>query len=158
MLRFFLFIKEIYSPAFGVTSSIHKSGLKLTNPKLRCEVATLMNCFSHTEQAAVAICKSCGRGLCPACSEAFNNGIFCTHCVRIKVSLSYPDGLARDLPIYWLPHEYIPQCGDLITLPECDSTEEKVVRVLQVTCDLRRTNVTLNVETVSVGNRKLESK
>ena len=36
-----------------------------------------MNCYNHRQIAAVGICKSCGKGLCPECVEEIPNGIAC---------------------------------------------------------------------------------
>jgi len=36
-----------------------------------------MNCFYHSEKAAVGICKSCGRGLCMDCAADIQNGLAC---------------------------------------------------------------------------------
>ena len=36
-----------------------------------------MNCFYHAESAAVAQCKSCGRGLCMQCTSQIENGTAC---------------------------------------------------------------------------------
>ncbi len=36
-----------------------------------------MVCFNHADTPAVAICKSCNRGLCTACAVPVGNGIAC---------------------------------------------------------------------------------
>lgn len=36
-----------------------------------------MNCFYHPEKTAVAICKSCQRGLCMECAADIGNGLAC---------------------------------------------------------------------------------
>jgi len=36
-----------------------------------------MKCFYHTDADAVGICKSCSKGLCPACAVDMNQGIAC---------------------------------------------------------------------------------
>jgi hypothetical protein len=36
-----------------------------------------MKCFYHTERDAVAMCKSCNRGLCPECSADVPPGVAC---------------------------------------------------------------------------------
>ena len=36
-----------------------------------------MNCFKHTDVAAVAFCRTCGRPLCPACQRAVQGTIVC---------------------------------------------------------------------------------
>jgi hypothetical protein len=37
-----------------------------------------MQCFSHRDVAAVGICKSCGKGLCPACAREIERGLVCS--------------------------------------------------------------------------------
>jgi len=36
-----------------------------------------MRCFNHQEREAVAICKYCGKGLCPGCLLEIRSGISC---------------------------------------------------------------------------------
>lgn len=36
-----------------------------------------MRCFNHSEREAVAICKSCNKGLCKECAVEVDNGIAC---------------------------------------------------------------------------------
>jgi hypothetical protein len=36
-----------------------------------------MNCFNHRDQAAVAVCKACGKGLCPECLAQVGSSIAC---------------------------------------------------------------------------------
>ncbi len=36
-----------------------------------------MRCFTHHDIEAVAVCKSCGRGLCPSCAVEVDPGIAC---------------------------------------------------------------------------------
>ena len=36
-----------------------------------------MKCFNHPEKDAAAICLACGRGVCPGCAIASENGIAC---------------------------------------------------------------------------------
>jgi hypothetical protein len=36
-----------------------------------------MNCFYHPDKPAVAICKSCARGLCMECGADIENGLAC---------------------------------------------------------------------------------
>lgn len=36
-----------------------------------------MKCFTHQDADAVAICKSCGRGVCPTCATMAGEGIAC---------------------------------------------------------------------------------
>ena len=36
-----------------------------------------MNCFYHQTSPAVGICKSCGKGVCPACAVDLGKGLAC---------------------------------------------------------------------------------
>jgi hypothetical protein len=36
-----------------------------------------MKCFYHHDQDAVGECKSCGKGLCPACAVDLGKGLAC---------------------------------------------------------------------------------
>jgi hypothetical protein len=36
-----------------------------------------MKCFYHAQVDAVAVCKNCGRGLCPGCAVDLGNGTAC---------------------------------------------------------------------------------
>lgn len=46
-----------------------------------------MNCFNHRSEGAVGICKSCGKGLCPACATEVPNGIACRDSCEDRVNL-----------------------------------------------------------------------
>jgi hypothetical protein len=37
-----------------------------------------MQCFLHHDIAAVGICRTCGKGLCPACAREIDRGIVCS--------------------------------------------------------------------------------
>jgi hypothetical protein len=37
-----------------------------------------MRCFSHHDIAAIGICRTCGKGLCPACAREIDRGIVCS--------------------------------------------------------------------------------
>ncbi|MET1078965.1 MAG: hypothetical protein ABWY06_13205 [Pseudomonas sp.] len=36
-----------------------------------------MQCFEHRANAAVGLCRACGRGVCPECAIAFPKGLAC---------------------------------------------------------------------------------
>jgi hypothetical protein len=44
-----------------------------------------MNCFSHQTTAAVGICKSCGKGLCPRCAGDTGVGLACRDACEDRV-------------------------------------------------------------------------
>ena len=37
-----------------------------------------MQCFLHHDAAAVGICRTCGKGICPACARETASGIVCS--------------------------------------------------------------------------------
>jgi hypothetical protein len=37
-----------------------------------------LNCFSHPDQSAVAICKNCGKAVCVACADDTGQGVACS--------------------------------------------------------------------------------
>jgi hypothetical protein len=37
-----------------------------------------MHCYSHQDVAAVGICRTCGKGICPACARQMDRGIVCS--------------------------------------------------------------------------------
>lgn len=39
-----------------------------------------MDCYYHDETAAVAVCRSCGKGLCRACGVDVGQGVACAGC------------------------------------------------------------------------------
>ena len=39
-----------------------------------------MDCYYHDETAAVAVCRSCGKGLCRACGVDVEQGVACPGC------------------------------------------------------------------------------
>lgn len=45
-----------------------------------------MNCYIHTDQAAVAFCRTCGRGLCQACQRVTQGTVFCAEHVPAPVA------------------------------------------------------------------------
>lgn len=43
-----------------------------------------MNCAQHTDTAAVAYCRTCGKALCEACKRDVQGGIFCDSCLAAR--------------------------------------------------------------------------
>lgn len=46
-----------------------------------------MKCFNHHTDDAVAICKSCGKALCPQCAASLPNGIACKNNCEDRVNM-----------------------------------------------------------------------
>ena len=44
-----------------------------------------MKCYFHPEIDAVAICKNCGKGICPECAADVENGMACRNSCEEKV-------------------------------------------------------------------------
>ena len=47
-----------------------------------------MNCFTHRSLAAVGICKSCGKALCPDCAADTGHGLACKNACEARVLLT----------------------------------------------------------------------
>jgi hypothetical protein len=63
-----------------------------------------MNCFNHTDQPAIGICKSCGKGLCRACITEVPNGIACkNHCEARVVMINQMVDARKKVMITILP-------------------------------------------------------
>jgi hypothetical protein len=45
------------------------------------------NCFNHRTTPAVGICKSCGKGVCPACAADTGHGLACRDACEERVDL-----------------------------------------------------------------------
>jgi TM2 domain-containing membrane protein YozV len=43
-----------------------------------------MNCATHSEVAAVAFCRTCGKGLCEECKQEWQGVVFCPVCVETQ--------------------------------------------------------------------------
>ena len=44
-----------------------------------------MNCAQHTDTAAVAYCRSCGKALCEACKRDVQGTIYCEPCLAARI-------------------------------------------------------------------------
>jgi len=49
-----------------------------------------MNCATHTEAAAVAYCRNCGKALCHECRQEWHGVIFCAACAEAQRSPGPP--------------------------------------------------------------------
>ena len=48
-----------------------------------------MQCFAHSSEAAVGVCKSCGKGVCKSCAIEVDRGIACSEqCKPLALALS----------------------------------------------------------------------
>ena len=45
-----------------------------------------MNCFTHTDQASIGSCKSCGKGICSSCVSDTKYGLACKDNCELDVS------------------------------------------------------------------------
>jgi hypothetical protein len=45
-----------------------------------------MNCAQHTDTAAVAYCRTCGKALCEACKRDVQGTIFCESCLAARIN------------------------------------------------------------------------
>jgi len=54
---------------------------------VRPQEVSLVNCFNHRTASAVGICKSCGKGVCPACASDTGHGLACLDSCEDRVAL-----------------------------------------------------------------------
>jgi hypothetical protein len=45
-----------------------------------------MNCAQHTDAAAVAYCRSCGKALCEACKREVQGSVYCEPCLAARIN------------------------------------------------------------------------
>ena len=48
-----------------------------------------MNCFRHPDQAAVAVCRNCGKAACVECSDDTGQGIACSASCVVELQQRY---------------------------------------------------------------------
>ncbi|HZQ96424.1 MAG TPA: B-box zinc finger protein [Candidatus Sulfotelmatobacter sp.] len=49
-----------------------------------------MNCANHSDQAAVAFCRTCGKPLCPSCTRDVRGVIYCEACLAARMEGAVP--------------------------------------------------------------------
>jgi hypothetical protein len=61
-----------------------------------------MNCFYHPGVAAVGICKSCSKGICPSCANDLGKGLACRgHCEGDAIAvINLLESNIRNAPVY----------------------------------------------------------
>ncbi len=53
-----------------------------------------MNCANHSNQAAVAFCRTCGKPLCNQCTRDVRGVIYCESCLAARMEAPAPPGFA----------------------------------------------------------------
>src|ERR1700751_4012643 len=49
-----------------------------------------MNCANHSDQAAVAFCRTCGKPLCNQCTRDVRGVIYCESCLAARMEGTQP--------------------------------------------------------------------
>ncbi|HZQ92729.1 MAG TPA: DUF5668 domain-containing protein [Terriglobales bacterium] len=57
-----------------------------------------MNCAIHSDTAAVAYCRTCGKGLCAACRRDVRGVIYCEECLASRIYDTMPPNVAAAGP------------------------------------------------------------
>jgi hypothetical protein len=72
-----------------------------------------MNCANHSDQAAVAFCRTCGKPLCNQCTRDVRGVIYCESCLAARM-----EGAAPPAPGYVPPASgYVPPAGASTFIP-----------------------------------------
>lgn len=72
-----------------------------------------MNCANHSDQAAVAFCRTCGKPLCNQCTRDVRGVIYCEACLAARL-----EGTAPPAPGYVPPTSaYVPPVGTSMFVP-----------------------------------------
>src|SRR5580692_4017833 len=64
-----------------------------------------MNCATHSDTAAVAFCRTCGKPLCQTCTRDVRGVIYCEECLAARLDGTAP---AFAPPAGTVPPEYVP--------------------------------------------------
>jgi len=57
-----------------------------------------MNCANHSDIAAVAFCRTCGKPLCPNCTRDVRGVIYCESCLAARMEGTAPAGGFAPVP------------------------------------------------------------
>ena len=79
-----------------------------------------MNCATHSDQAAVAFCRTCGKPLCQQCTHDVRGVIYCEACLaaRMEGSVPPPPGYVPPSSAYVAPASgYVPPTSGSTFIP-----------------------------------------
>jgi hypothetical protein len=63
-----------------------------------------MNCANHTDQSAVAYCRTCGKPLCANCTRDVRGVIYCENCLAARLEGTLPPSPAPGVAPVYVPH------------------------------------------------------
>jgi len=91
-----------------------------------------MNCANHSDQAAVAFCRSCGKPLCQDCTRDVRGVIYCESCLAAKMeaaaAASSAGFVSPQTPFQPTPYQQvIPPAGGVRVPPPGSSGPQPVV-------------------------------
>src|SRR6476646_1931622 len=76
-----------------------------------------MNCANHSDQAAVAFCRTCGRPLCNQCTRDVRGVIYCESCLAARLEGAPAPGMYTPPPPPPPPNVYPPIGGPSAYVP-----------------------------------------
>ena len=77
-----------------------------------------MNCANHSDQAAVAFCRTCGKPLCNQCNRDVRGVIYCESCLAARLEGAPAPGTYTPPPPPPPPNVYPPIGGPSGMCPE----------------------------------------
>ncbi len=64
-----------------------------------------MNCANHTDVAAVAYCRTCGKALCANCTRDVQGTVYCESCLAARLNQPFAPGQGVAAPVPPQPFE-----------------------------------------------------
>ncbi len=75
-----------------------------------------MNCANHTDVAAVAYCRTCGKALCASCTRDVQGTVYCESCLAARLNQPFTPGPGVAAPVPPQPFDSEPKPGLALVL------------------------------------------